>query len=339
VNLLPVPEPVGIRTPVNLAFNAPGITDKFNASTIVTVGNFVLGEGAVIQTDPGGAVQITANTSAILGSIITPGGAISIAQSSNPAFTAELQNLPYAVPNIDLGPHSLLSAAGTVVLVPDEHGYLTGAVLAGGTISIAGNIVAEAGAVLDVSGTSGVLDISPAYLGESAPLIGALSGQASIAQTHSSAPPFRGSLVPLLPDGTGSTTSTTATLPSGSFSGTPVVAAQIDSNGGTITLTGNQELFTDATLRGASGGPAAQGGTLVISSQPFGPATVTTPDCWSPKVDRPSPCPSIRRARRPSAIRCSASMARRSRAWAISRPAPLSPAGLITWCSAEDRGR
>ena len=37
--------------------------------------------------------------------------------------------------------------------------------LPGGTIKVSGNIVAESGSMLDVSGTSDVLDVAPGYLG------------------------------------------------------------------------------------------------------------------------------------------------------------------------------
>ena len=47
------------------------------------------------------------------------------------------------------------------------------------------------------------------------------------------------------------------------------VRATVDSNGGSITLNGQQELFTDATLLGGGGGPSATGGSLTISSGRF----------------------------------------------------------------------
>ncbi|MEI6861760.1 MAG: hypothetical protein WCL04_05850, partial [Verrucomicrobiota bacterium] len=56
------------------------------------------------------------------------------------------------------------------------------------------------------------------------------------------------------------------------------VPTRVESNGGTLTLTGGQELFTDATLRGAAGGPTAAGGRLVVSSGRFLlPGEVATP--------------------------------------------------------------
>ncbi|MEI8340679.1 MAG: hypothetical protein WCH43_03970, partial [Verrucomicrobiota bacterium] len=117
------------------------------------------------------------------------------------------------------------------LLTPDSsgHNYRTGTVLNGGNISISGNIVAEAGAVLDVSGATGILDLPPANSG-----------------IRSKKP------------------------------GNAMVSTTVTSNGGTITLDGKQELFTDATLIGATGGPGAVGGSLTVSSGYFHPQTPTT---------------------------------------------------------------
>src|SRR6202035_4551369 len=125
VNLNPTTLPVGVRSPVNLRFVASGVTDPFKNAPIIR-GDFVLGEGALIQTDPTGSVGISANTAAILGSIIAPGGSISISGSKN-------SNLLFAdnadpLPTVDLGPNSLLSAAGVTVLTPNSLGFRTGTV-------------------------------------------------------------------------------------------------------------------------------------------------------------------------------------------------------------------
>ena len=61
---------------------------------------------------------------------------------------------------MELGPDSVLSAAGTVIPTANHLGYNTGVVLNGGTITVSGNIVAERGALLDVSGISATLDLS-----------------------------------------------------------------------------------------------------------------------------------------------------------------------------------
>lgn len=275
VYFVPVTEPAGIRTPVSLTFNAPGVSDKFDSKKALTRGDFILGAGAAILTDPLGTVTINSQTAAVLGSIVAPGGTISITTTNSDATIQLLTDhgiIHSAAPNLDLGPHSYLSTAGTVVLLPDRRGYLTGSVLPGGNITIAGNIVAEAGARLDVSGTTGILDLAPAYSNESAPLVGALSGSVTAPQQGMAVAPYRGLLIPTLPDGTSGASSYTQ---SGSFSGTAVVPTRVDSNGGSITLKGDTELFTDATLLGNAGGPAAKGGTLSVSSGRFLPAGST----------------------------------------------------------------
>jgi filamentous hemagglutinin len=234
--------PLGLRTPVNLAFNDSGVKDPFLGKLLVR-GDFVLDAGVVIRLDPettaSNGVSINANTVAVLGSIIAPGGTISIAGGGN---STALFTSPVAVPTVDLGPDSLLSTAGAVNLVPNALGYSTGTVLTGGTIKVSGNIVAETGAVLNVSGTSGVLDVPPSEAGLATNNLGSSS------------------------------------IP---------VATRIDSNGGSIILTGSQELFTDATLLGAAGGLSAQGGSLSISSgillstgfqTPLDPTLVVTQD-------------------------------------------------------------
>ena len=211
-----------LRTPVSLNFLAPGVT---SGSTVITVGNIVMGAGSSITTDPersGGGVALIGDNVTVLGDIIAPGGSIGVT-GGNSSFTGASGNAP----TVDLGPDSVLSTAGVVELTPNNYNLLTGSVLNGGTISVSGNIVAEAGAVLNVSGTSGVLD-----------------------------------------------------LPSAASSGSGLMTAgyaptTVDSNGGTITLKGGSELFTDATLLGAAGGSGAIGGTLVVSSgRPLPPTGV-----------------------------------------------------------------
>ena len=223
--------PAGLRTPVSLNFGALGVINKYG-STLVARGDFVMGAGALIETDPKAAVSISGDTVAVLGSIFAPGGSITITGNKNPAVLQLTQS--GAVINVDLGPSSVLSTAGTTLLTPDPRGYHTGSVLAGGTINISGNIAAETGALLDVSGASDTLDFLPAYSGQSTTLDNSISLSAFV-PTH------------------------------------------VESNGGAITFKGDQELFMDATLRGAGGGASTVGGSLTVSSGRFLPVGVSTP--------------------------------------------------------------
>jgi filamentous hemagglutinin family protein len=154
------------RTPVSLTFNAPGLTDFFSGVPLVR-GDFVMGAGAVIQTDPKAIITVSGNTVTILGEIIAPGGEIDITGGANSIdiFGNQLE----ALPTVDLGPASVLSTAGAVVSTPNKYGYTTGYLLPGGSITVSGNIVAEAGSQLNVSGATAVLDLPPVYSESSAP--------------------------------------------------------------------------------------------------------------------------------------------------------------------------
>ncbi len=180
------------------------------------------------------SVSISGNTTAILGTITAPAGSISVTGGGN-SSSLFLGHTGDPLATVDLGPQSHLSTAGVTLLTPNSLGFRTGTVLAGGTISLSGNIVAEAGAVLDVSGATDSLDVVPGFAG-----------------------------VPVSTD-----------------PASPLyVRTRIDSNGGSITFTGQQELFTDATLIGGPGGPSAVGGTLTLSSNRFvqpGSGEVVTP--------------------------------------------------------------
>jgi filamentous hemagglutinin family protein len=209
-------KPAGQRTPVSLSFNAKGVTDPNQPSVYVVRGDFVMGQGSEIVTDPLGSVSIAGNTVSVAGSVIAPGGTISIQGGS--AFVSG-----GILPTVNLGPSSLLSAAGTTLLTENSRGYRTGTVIDGGSITVSGNIVAQAGARIDVSGSSDVLSFAPDYT--------SVTNQAI-----------------------------------GSFGGARMVSMRVDSNGGSITLKGGQELFSDATLIGAPGGSSAIGGSLSVSS-------------------------------------------------------------------------
>src|SRR5262245_59402799 len=56
---------------------------------------------------------------------------------------------------IDLAPGSVLPTAGTLVPTLNAYGSPAGTVLPGGSITLTGGILAEPGAVVDVSGASG----------------------------------------------------------------------------------------------------------------------------------------------------------------------------------------
>ena len=255
--LRPILGPQSLRTPVSLAFNAPGLRDDQNGNALVTRGDIVVGVGAHIETDPRGTVSFTGETVSMLGSVVAPGGRISISGSRNlsSAFLESAKSLT----SVHLGPDALLSTRGTVLYTPNLYGFRTGSVLPGGQISISGNIVAETGAVLDVSGTSGIIDT----LKPTVEMGGNVTGL---------------SVVPL-------NSGVNSALYTQEY-----VATRFDSDAGDISLTGGQHLFMDATLLGAAGGPTALGGTLTVSSDRFFPVgTVKKPTDVTLRVTQSGP--------------------------------------------------
>ena len=231
-----VDKPVGIRSPVHLAFSAPGVKDAFSGGLLVR-GDFVMGQGAVIKTDPLGGVSLNGNTVTMLGSVFAPAGTISLSGGTDSKSLFADQN--QALATVYIGPGSILSAAGTALMLPDPYGRRTGLVLPGGTISLRGNIVAAAGSVLDVSGAFGVFDVHPMV-----------------------ARPFGSVTVPA--------NSGLTTLP---FA-LRTIPARLDSGGGLISLQGGQMLFSEATLLGRAGGPGATGGSLMCPRVAFIPRGV-----------------------------------------------------------------
>ena len=222
----------GLRSPVSLGFTGLGLDDPFTIDSLEVRADIVLGKGASIRTEPGASVSFKAGTVTLLGEVIARGGKISVAGAGAFPLTGTQRLLAeHALPTVHLGDSARLSATGIVQLTPDVFGRRTGSVLDGGTITVTGNIIAEKGSRLDVSGASGILDLGPADLSPA------------------------GGLTP------GSLTST----PDGIAS----VPTRVDSDGGAISLAGSEMLASDATLLGAAGGSTALGGTLVISSGKF----------------------------------------------------------------------
>ena len=225
--------PEAMRTTASLTFKALGIKDSSKTIPLVARGDLIMEKGSTIDAGLQGSVTFdNSSTVTVLGSIFAPGGSITIsgASNSNNLFA----NSSQALSTVVLGSQSVLDVSGALLLIDDARGYRTGSVLPGGSITVSGNITASSGAILDVSGASGVLDLPGTYSGESVYL-------------------------------------------SGGVSRIPVKGRVVESDAGTITLTGGQELYSDATLLGFAGGASAQGGSLVVSSGYFPPATQPNP--------------------------------------------------------------
>ena len=208
---------VGLRAPARLSFKTVGELKSVTGDIIDTNSTVLFGAGSEIVTDPLGTVALAAGLDGSIdlqGRIVAPGGKVSLIQNLGTTF----------LPSIHLGPASLIDAAGTTTYKTDLAGYHKSGVADGGSIIIDGNVVAEKGAKLDVSGASDSVLLPPGD-------------------------PVSGALQP----------------------GVVVTPAVVNSNGGIITLYGEQVLFTQATLAGHAGsstigGTTAHGGELVVGS-------------------------------------------------------------------------
>jgi filamentous hemagglutinin len=219
-------QPEGYRNTAALNFEANGIIDYVSGQMAVR-GSLLMQAGAKIVTDALGRVNLQGQIVEMLGQITAPGGNV-VVKGASIYPSNSIANEAYTT--VHLGSTSSISTAGKTVLLNSPFNYRVGNVYAGGTIQIAGNIVADTGALLDVSGTTAILDLQTSQAGQDQ------STQTSASQLVTAA---------------------------------NVVPTKVDSNGGTITLQGNQFLFSNATLLGNAGGATAQGGSLSVQSAEF----------------------------------------------------------------------
>ncbi|MEZ5385157.1 MAG: filamentous hemagglutinin family protein [Prosthecobacter sp.] len=220
--------PEGYRDAASITFLAPGITN-FVDGLVQVRGHIQMEAGARIETDALGEVVLNGETVEVLGEIFAPAGHISIMGADHYPTN---QVLAQALTTVHIGSGASLSAAGRTVYLLDVYGKRSGHVYDGGMIEISGSVVADAGAVIDVSGTSAILDLLATDAGRQQSSLNAISQL---------------------------------------LANNLYYATQVDSHGGQITLHGGDFLFSNATLRGAQGGPTAQGGTLVVESGKFIP--------------------------------------------------------------------
>ncbi len=211
------------------------VTTALATERVAVRGDVVVEAGSSIITEPGGSISLTGSTVSVFGALSAPGGTVTIRGATSFPLDRVLADLAtFARPTVHLASSAKVLATGTSVVLPDSFGRRTTRFYDGGSISVSGNIVAESGALLDVSGTSAVADFHPSELG----------------------------LV----------TSTAVPLNSGLTSkpySIRTVEQRIDTNGGRIVLAGHEMLLVDAQLLGRAGGPAAVGGTLAVSSGRF----------------------------------------------------------------------
>ena len=233
--LFPVLLPEGLRQAASVTFSSKGYDDIFTLTQTEAIGILDFQTGAKILTDAGATVRLSGELIRIAGEISAPGGTIEIAGSSSFKPLDPSASAPnFALPTVYITKGANLSVAGKTIPLADPYEWKAGIIHPGGTIKISGNILAEAGSILDASGTSAVLDFHPSRLNPA--------------------------LVSEVPKNAG-------------LNSTPwqrrAIAAQVDSDGGRIELSGSQFLYVDSTLSARAGGESAMGGTLSVSSGRF----------------------------------------------------------------------
>jgi filamentous hemagglutinin len=160
----PVDLTLALYYPANLSVNTGGGSSNYNQalSDISSLPSLLLPQGDVITTDPGGSLSLTSDTRLdIEGTLRAPGGEISLTVNL-PSDTFDASYDP--TQGIWLGPDAVLDASGAAEIFPNSMGNPTGSVLPGGTVNLtadAGYVELLPGSVIDVSGTSGLIDASP----------------------------------------------------------------------------------------------------------------------------------------------------------------------------------
>ncbi len=150
-------EEEGVRPAAKLTLRGLGATNPY--ASLLVRGQVEVATGARLQVEPGGSIALSANTIDLRGSLVAHGGSLSVTGGNT--YDATVANSDRALPTVLLGAASSLDASGVVQLPPNAYGLRTGTVFSGGSVNLSGNILALAGSVIDVSGTSGTLDLAP----------------------------------------------------------------------------------------------------------------------------------------------------------------------------------
>jgi filamentous hemagglutinin family protein len=274
------------RQATNLVLTAGG--DLFGASSSTAGEQYTvaIGEGASILADAGASIGLgSPGQVTVLGSIIAPGGSITLSADDGNGNGYEQQGqvtTSYTSPgkSVWLGADAVLDVAGVALTdpytTPVRIGDLfaeptTGKVLDGGSVVLSdssGTVVAQAGAVIDVSGTeasfdepqgttSGLasVDYTPQPVWSNAGSItlaasGGLYFDATL-EAHAGAPQAEGGTLTLLPE----TSSVTAKQPDGSQFTMPGAEEIVFEQSGSFVPAGLTpgEAFTDVNANAPTG--------------------------------------------------------------------------------------
>ncbi|HUJ53673.1 MAG TPA: hypothetical protein VLX08_08945, partial [Steroidobacteraceae bacterium] len=165
-----------------------------NSSTILTVTpttpSLTIGQGAEIQGDPGAAFTLGSDVRMLVeGTLSAPGGSIALNLGLPGALSEDSYEPSQA---IWLAPTATLDVAGIPQIVSSPTGLRSGQILPGGSVSMTvqsnlpGSIELLPGSVIDVSGSSGIIDeVPPGGRTTSTQLVASAGGSVSLTATDS----------------------------------------------------------------------------------------------------------------------------------------------------------
>jgi len=135
-------------------------TLNLSASSVL-FGNLSVQQGATLAVDAGSSVNLSAGRQLTVdGTLSAPAGTIGLTLLGVPGGTGDPGFL--ADQSIWLGQHAQLLSRGVDQTLVNNNGLRQGEILNGGQVTITANkgyVVSEAGSLIDVSGTSGAVDL------------------------------------------------------------------------------------------------------------------------------------------------------------------------------------
>ncbi len=148
------------RNPANVSF-----ASTLSSDGLPGAGNLTLNRGATIAVDPGATVSLAARENMTVSGVISaPAGTINLAVSPSVAAgsTSDVDGYVASQQLLVTSSARLLAPGYAAIYTDNPKGYRTGQVLSGGTVNMVatkGSVVAQSGAIIDVSGVSGTVDV------------------------------------------------------------------------------------------------------------------------------------------------------------------------------------
>jgi hypothetical protein len=129
----------------------------------VVFGKLAVEQGATLAVDAGGSVNLSAGRQMTVdGTLSAPAGSIGLTMLGTPGSGDDSQIGFLPDQSIWLGQHAQLLSRGADQTLVNNNGLRQGEILNGGQVTITANkgyVVSEAGSLIDVSGSSGAVDV------------------------------------------------------------------------------------------------------------------------------------------------------------------------------------